>query len=174
MIKLRHLKESDAEYMHEWMQDRDIQKCFRKRMNEMTVEQVKDFCCEASNSFQKQICTGESRHWAIVEDDNDEYLGTISLKEIDLENRNAEYAVVMRKEVQGKGIGLQATNLLLDIAFNQMKLHKVYLNVLEDNLRAIRMYERAGFVFEGVSKEQLYIDDRYVGLKWYSIFNSNY
>ena len=72
----------------------------------------------------------EDMHFAIVDDKNDEYLGTISLKHIDYKNHNAEYAISTRKKVRGSGIAQKSTELILDYAFNNLDLHKVYLNVL--------------------------------------------
>lgn len=51
-------------------------------------------------------------HYAIV-DERDEYYGTVSLKRIDLLNRNAEYAISVRKCVQGKGVAMEATRLII-------------------------------------------------------------
>ena len=42
-------------------------------------------------------------------DQDDEYLGTISLKNIDLKNKNAEYAISTRKKARGTGANQQAT-----------------------------------------------------------------
>ena len=61
--------------------------------------------------------------------------------------------------------------LLLDIAFNEMGLHKVYLNVLDNNFRAIKLYEKLGFKLEGEFKEHLYLREHFCGLKWYAITN---
>lgn len=169
MITLRELKEKDAPFMLEWMHDSDIQNGFRKNMLGLTIEDALDFCENAS--FMGDISSKKDLHFAIA-DDSDEYLGTVSLKNIDRYNGNAEYAIVLRKKAQGKDLGKEATLLVLEKAFSELGLHKVYLNVLANNTNAINMYERCGFVFEGEFREHLLIDGSYVNLKWYSIVNS--
>lgn len=157
---LRRLEEKDASFMLEWMHDDTINCNFQYPFKEMTIEKVKAFI---ENSYDE-----ESKHFAIV-DENDEYLGTISLKNISLKNKNAEYAIVTRKKSQGTGAAMQATQELLQYAFGELELHKVYLNVLSENARARRFYEKCGFVQEGISKDAVRISDKYESLVWYGI-----
>jgi RimJ/RimL family protein N-acetyltransferase len=53
------------------------------------------------------------------------------------------------REYWGKGYGSDAMRLLLRYAFHELNLHRVSLNVFEYNPRAIRSYEKVGFVHEG-------------------------
>ena len=87
---------------------------------------------------------GSSIHLAVT-DENDEYLGTISLKNIDYKSKNAEYAISMRQCTKGTGAAYKATKQILDYAFNTLDLEKVYLNVLKEN-RAIAFYKKVGFI----------------------------
>ena len=64
---------------------------------------------------------------------------------------------------------MQATQELLYYALNELGLHKIYLNVLEENTRARRFYEKCGFVQTGVSRDAVVIDDEYKTLIWYDI-----
>lgn len=171
MVILRELKESDAIFMLEWMHDKDIQKAFKKDMLNATIEDVKKFCIESKISGS--ISEGQSLHFAISEEDG-EYLGTVSLKNISLEDKTAEYAITTRKKAQGKGIAYAATGQILKKAFFEYGLHRVYLNVFSDNERAIHMYERCGFKYEGEFREHLFIRGRYVNWKWYGMLKEEY
>jgi RimJ/RimL family protein N-acetyltransferase len=53
------------------------------------------------------------------------------------------------REYWGKGYGTDAMRLMLRYAFNELNLQRVSLTVFEYNPRAIRSYEKAGFVLEG-------------------------
>lgn len=171
MIILRELKEKDAPFMLEWMHDADIQKSFKRRMTDSTIEDVLEFIKKASSA--DAVSTGSSLHYAIA-DQADEYLGTVSLKNIDLENGNAEFAIVTRKEAHGKGIGHEATILMLKKAFNEIGLQRVYLNVFSNNDAAIRLYERCGFRPEGEFRNHFLIDGQYVGWKWYGMLKDEF
>lgn len=157
---LRRLEKKDAPLMLEWMHDPEINCNFQADFASSTLESVLDFI---ESSFQD-----ETQNFAFV-DENDEYLGTISLKHISHKNRNAEYAIVTRKKAQGTGAARAATKELLKYAFEELKLHKVYLNVLEENVRAQRLYEKCGFIYEGSAVDAVRINGTYRTLKWYGM-----
>lgn len=157
---LRRLEKKDAPLMLEWMHDSEINCNFQADFASASLESVLDFI---KDSFDD-----ENQNFAFV-DKNDEYLGTISLKHISYKNQNAEYAIVARKKAHGTGAAVQATQELLKYAFEQLKLHKVYLNVLEDNVRAQKLYEKCGFMYEGTSPDAVFINGEFKALKWYGI-----
>ena len=69
-------------------------------------------------------------------------------------NRRARYAVgIFDGALWDKGLGTEITQLVLKHAFEDLKLHRVDLRVLSFNERAIRCYEKCGFVKEGVERE---------------------
>lgn len=149
--------------MIEWMHDEEILSLFQNDFSKMTEEDVRNFIMF---SFTK-----ENQHFAIVDNENDEYLGTISLKNINIKNRNAEFAICTRKKIRGCGVNNIAVKLLINYAFNNLKLHKIYLNVLSSNLRAKKFYEKMDFKYEGTFKNHIYIQGKYEDLEWYGIIN---
>lgn len=166
---LRQLKEKDAEGMLEWMHDPDIQKNFRFS----TVDKKKEDALKFIQKAETALVDGKSIHLAIADDD-DEYLGTISLKNLDLESGNAEYAISLRKKAQGRGIGTEATKELLALAFNRFHLERVYLNVLAENEKAVRLYQKCGFVYEGAFRKHLFLRGEYKTLYWYGMLREEY
>ena len=109
-------------------------------------------------------------HFAVADED-DEYMGTVSLKNIDLIDRHAEYAIVIGRPHWGSGVAYEATDAIIDYGFNRLNLHKIYLNVLSSNIRANRFYEKYGFVREGAFAAHMFIDGKYEDLNWYCVFN---
>ena len=171
MIVLRQLCEKDAELMLEWMHDPDTQKGFQKNMLDMSLEDARKFCREAKPESDLQ--QGESMHLAIANDEN-EYLGTISLKNINMKYRSAELAISLRKKARGKGIAAEAVKLLFKKGFEQIGLHRIYLTVLADNTAAIRLYEKCGFTYEGELRDHILKDGKYISWKLYGILENEY
>jgi diamine N-acetyltransferase len=163
MINLRQLQLKDTDGMLEWMYNAELMENFRFDASKMTREKAEEFILQSHNDLI-------DKHYAIVSDE-DEYLGTISLKNIDQESKNGEYAIALRKKVIGTGAAREATKLLLEKAFFHLELEKVYLNVLSENKRAIRFYEKYGFVKEGEFKKHVFSNGRLQDLCWYAIFN---
>ena len=80
MITLRKLQLKDVPLMLEWMHDEEAKHIFQNNFAEIDDVAAKKF---VENSFRE-----DQQHFAIVDDQDDEYLGTISLKNIDLKNKN--------------------------------------------------------------------------------------
>lgn len=168
-VLLRPLEKRDASGMLEWMHDPDINQYFRFDAGNMTADKAEEFI---ENSV-KEAKERKSFHFAIA-DKNDEYLGTISLKNIDWDAKAAEYAVCLRNSAQGTGAAYAATQKLLEIAFEGLHLRRVFLNVLPENKRAIHLYEKCGFVYEGEFRKHLFLKGEVRNLKWYSILKEEY
>ena len=168
-VRLRKLKIEDADNMLEWMHDEEIQRNFRMNTLHKTKQDVMEFISDSTIV----AVNGGSIHFAIT-DEEDEYLGTISLKEIDLQAHNAEYAICLRKKAQGQGIAKAATKLILEEAFDKLELERVYLNVLSENERAIKLYQSCGFQYEGEFRKHLFLRGKYRNLKWFAILKDEY
>jgi RimJ/RimL family protein N-acetyltransferase len=61
-----------------------------------------------------------------------------------------------------KGLGTEAMQLLLKHGFETLNLHRIYLRVFANNPRAIRSYEKAGFVVDGRLREAHFADGVYI------------
>lgn len=167
-MKLRKLKQKDAERMLSWMHSSNSKKVFEKDFNNFTLHDVKKFIDNSSDE--------KNLNYACVDDD-DNYLGTVSLKNIDIKNKNAEYAISFMNEAHGTGASNFATKEILKIAFEKLKLKKVYLNVLDINERAIAFYNKFGFIEEGRFRNHVLKNNEFRDLIWYSITSeewSNY
>lgn len=168
-MKLRLLEEKDVEGMLEWMHDPKVNCFFRFDAEDMTCEKAIGFVKHAKETAENN----ETFHFAIVDDD-DQYMGTVSLKDIDWEAKAAEYAISLRSASQGNGYGSQATRAVLEYAFKNLKLNRVFLNVLSDNETAIRMYEKCGFRYEGEFRNHICIRGKIKSLKWFAILKNEF
>ena len=85
----------------------------------------------------------------IIEDvqAGDQPVGQVALYHIDWMQGRAEFGRLMIGEASaaGKGLAFAATQLALKIAFQDLALQEVYLEVFADNQRAIGIYSGAGF-----------------------------
>jgi RimJ/RimL family protein N-acetyltransferase len=95
--------------------------------------------------------------------ETDRLVGYCQLHSVDSVHRSAELQIRLGgTEVWGKGYGTEAVSQLLHFAFKDRNLHRVYLHVILSNAAAIRIYEKAGFVREGMMKQAAFIAGRYV------------
>lgn len=135
---IRNLELKDAPRMLEWMHDEVVLKGLQpEKFRTKTLQDCERFI--KSSADQSTNC-----HMAIV-DDQDQYLGTVSLKAIDLEYKDAEFSIVLRSDAQGQGYAIQAMRDIIRIGFERYGLEEIYWNVLKNNTAAIRLYERGSF-----------------------------
>jgi len=89
-------------------------------------------------------------------------IGSAELQHVSKEDRSAEYAIgIWDAENFSKGIGTEATKLVLGYAFNALKLHRIDLKVLDYNKRARKCYEKCGFKVDGILRESAFIEGAY-------------
>jgi RimJ/RimL family protein N-acetyltransferase len=102
-------------------------------------------------------------------------IGGIALHRIDWRDRRATLAIgIFDRRFWSNGYGSEAIRLLLGYAFDTLRLHRVGLRVLEYNARAIRAYEKCGFVQEGVERESALVDGRWYNDVMMGILDSEY
>jgi RimJ/RimL family protein N-acetyltransferase len=98
----------------------------------------------------------ESLRWAVELDGR--LIGEVRLDAVDREAGVARFAIgIFRGDEWGKGYGTEATRLVLRHAFESLGLRRVELRVLASNERAIRSYEKCGFVRGGYERQQVLI-----------------
>lgn len=109
-----------------------------------------------------------------VVDDRGECVGMAALHEIDYKNSNAGIDIKLMKNARGRGIGYRVIKMLEDYAFNELNLHVLISEVLEDNDVSRRLFEKAGFTLDGILRERIYKNGRYHGQCEYSLIRGEY
>lgn len=90
-------------------------------------------------------------------------IGSVYLRDIDRKEGHAEFGIFIGEpDAVNHGYGTEATNWVLSYAFEELKLQKVFLRVLSDNLRARKSYEHAGFqMIEGEEETVTLLDGKH-------------
>lgn len=89
-------------------------------------------------------------------------VGVCGLHEISWQHRGAVVGIVLGEEARGHGLGTEAMYLLCRHAQRDLGLHRIQLEVRPENQRAVKSYERLGFVREGVRRQALFKDGAWV------------
>ena len=134
-MNLRKLELKDAPLMLEWMHDETVVKDMQADFSSKTLEDCNIFILSSKD-------TRKNLHLAIV-DENDEYMGTVSLKNI--EEDKAEFAITVRKCAMGKGYSHFGMSEIIRIGFEKMNLSNIYWYVDKNNQRAIKFYDKNGY-----------------------------
>lgn len=134
---LREFKIEDAQYMLEWMHDDSVVHDLYKNFLKFNIEDCENF-------INKAAILRNNYHLAIV-GENDEYMGTVSLKNIDMTVGIAEFGIVVRKCAMGKGYSSFAMKEMLHKGFTELGLKRIFWCVSPRNDRALRFYDKNGY-----------------------------
>ena len=138
-----------------WVNDRDVMQYFANRQAPITEADERTYIASLAASQS-------DRAYSVFA--GDDYVGQCSVNQIYWPAKNGRLFVVVRREMQGRGHGPAAVRRLLDIAWNELGLRKVWLIVRRDNRTAQAMYAKLGFDFEGVLR-----DEYCVGGQWFDM-----
>lgn len=165
-MRLRDLELKDARFMLEWMHDESVVEKLRGDFKSKTIADAEAFILASADK-------SENIHLAVVSDE-DEYMGTVSLKCIDRENDSAEFAITVRQSAMGRGYAWYAMEEIIRKAFEEYGLKSVYWCVSKNNDRAVRFYDKHNF-HEAIDISPSILE-RYHGihdLKWYSVLKGD-
>lgn len=153
-IYLRPLERDDAPILLPWVNDPDVIATLRM-YTPKNLQNELEFI-ERTSKSDTEIVLG------IALKERDKLIGSTGLHSIDWKNRHCEFGIVIGDKTEwGKGYGTETTRLMVNYAFETLGMHRVWLRVYEYNQRAIRAYERAGFVREGLLREDRYHNGRF-------------
>lgn len=158
MYRLRELERKDIETINRWRNDPELIECLGAPFRFINADVDQRWYDQYMNS--RNSCV----RCAVVDESN-EILCLVSLMSIDNVNRSAHLHIMIGgAEHRGKGIGTFAVRALISHAFNNLNLRRIELGVLTNNAAAIRLYEKTGFVREGVKRQAVYKNGKYVDL----------
>ena len=154
VVLRRHVPDNVRAFQR-WYADPEIARLARYQATPMRPEEIERF-------FASRVVGPDAMSMAIHERSGDRLVGTCAFSQLDGDNGSALYHITIgEKDAWGQGYGTEATRLMLDHAFGTLGLHRIALYVFEFNERAIRAYQRCGFLLEGRSREAIFRDGRW-------------
>jgi RimJ/RimL family protein N-acetyltransferase len=144
--------EEDSKSFSKWSRDSEY-----KRLLDFAPPRL--YSVRASKEWiEKQLEASQpNTYWfAIRSLEDDRLLGDIDLAVTTWGGRDAFVGIgIGERDFWGKGYGTEAMQLALRFAFTELNLRRVTLDVVENNQRAVRSYEKAGFRIEGRERQAI-------------------
>ena len=159
-IHLREYREDDFSAIRSWINDPEVASHLSPIFDRVQTEAM-------TRAYVDDVLHNRipGHRFIVADRDSDRYIGQVDLRTTDDPSHQASLAIVIpRREDRGQGYGREALTLLLDFAFDRLNLHKVWLEVFAANAPAIALYESLGFSRDGVLREDVYRDGRYLDM----------
>jgi RimJ/RimL family protein N-acetyltransferase len=146
---MRPMEVSDAPTVADWYQQIEDISIFDRQVP------VPINLAEVTRLIESIVADREKEKslWFMVESDSGEVVGMTGLDALNLLHGSAILPVFVAKPWRGSGIGIRMVCMILDLAFKQMRLHRVATVFRADNEASRVIAERCGFTQEGVSRQ---------------------
>lgn len=167
-VRLRPIRREDSALLYKWIVDREL---LILNSSYMPVSKPDH------EAWIESMLTKRSDLVLFVIEDivEDHAIGTCQLVNINWVHRNAELQIrIGDNESQSRGLGSEAIKLLVNFGFKDLNLHRLHLHVFATNERAIRAYEKCGFVREGLLREAAHINGEFVDVLYMGLLRSEH
>ncbi|MFD7386935.1 GNAT family N-acetyltransferase [Streptomyces sp. NPDC059852] len=151
---LRPFTEADAAVMAEIIGDPDVVRFTGEPAADLTEERLRDW-------YGSRSAQTDRLDLAVTDRATGELVGEVVLFEWDARARGCTFRTLIGPRGRGRGLGTEATRLIVGHGFERLGLHRIELEAYGHNTRALRVYEKVGFVREGVRREADFRDGRW-------------
>ncbi|MBM7610255.1 RimJ/RimL family protein N-acetyltransferase [Lysinibacillus composti] len=144
-IIMKLMEDKDIQYKVKWVNDEEIRDVL-----------ISDFISESQTRqwLSKNAHNNTRRDFFIFLKEDEKPIGFSSLKNIDYINSKAEMTLCIGdKEVRGRGLAKEARGLMLDYAFLELGLNKLYTHNWVKNKPIINLNQKMGFKIEGTLRQ---------------------
>ena len=177
LVFLRPLERADLNESYlGWLNDPEVTRYTETGIFPSTAADLEKYYQDVSTSKSQVML-------AIVDKKSGQHIGNVKLGPIHWIHRNATFGILIgEKKFWGKGVGLEATRLMVEYGFTRLNLHRIGLGVFADHEAAVRCYEKVGFKVEGRLREDLFQGGRegghnggtYKDRLWMGLLRSEY
>lgn len=151
-IRLRATERQDLPRFVEWLNDPEVRRGLLLHLP-MSLAEEEDW-------FENMLKRPSAEHPLVIEIlEGTEWvmIGNCGIHNIDWRCRSAEVGIFIgEKRLWNQGYGAKAMRLLLQHGFETLNLNRIALDVYENNPKALRSYEKVGFVHEGRKRQAMF------------------
>jgi RimJ/RimL family protein N-acetyltransferase len=168
-IYLRAIEPEDHKISVKWWNDREITDSLGGNQFYVSAER------ERLNMEKAALNDKVNLKLAVCTSDKDVFIGTVNLTGIDHVNKSAEFSILIGdKSYWNKGLATKASKLMLTHGFDELKLERIMLTVLESNTNAQKLYISLGFTKEGIIRNGVFKNGEYHNSIMFSILQNEY
>lgn len=169
-IRLRLMDKQDVPLFVPWLNDPDVRRG-------ITVYLPVSLSFE--EAWFEEVSKGPPEQLPLMievkEGDGWTPIGNIAVFGLNTRARNAEIGILIGdKSYWNRGFGTEAMELILKHGFDTLNLHRMHLRVLKNNPGAIKAYEKAGFVHEGIQRQAEYNNGEYIDILMMSVLEDEW
>ncbi len=149
---LRQIQPRDAFDMYDYSKNPNVTR-YLLWSPHPNVQHTKDYIRFLQGEYKKGACYD----WAILLKSSGKMIGTCGFVSFDSENASATVGYVLHPDHWGCGIAPEALRRVLSFGFQQLSLHRIEAQFMEENTRSLRVMEKCGMRLEGYKRKAILI-----------------
>ncbi len=169
-IRLRAPEKGDVPRFTAWLNDPEVRQGLSMYLPLSIAEEERWFenmLQQPANEHPLTIEVRQGESWIPI--------GNCGFMNIEWRNRASEVGIFIgEKSFWNQGYGTETMRLLLEHGFQTLNLNRIFLRVFGNNARAIRSYEKAGFIHEGRMRQAEYQAGAYIDVLLMSVLRSEW
>lgn len=167
-VKLRAIEQEDMQLLKDLINSSEIEK--------MVVGWSFPVSTNQQMNWINNLSSDNRNIRYIIDIDGVGAVGLASLTNIDYKNGTATINIKVKKDegIRRTGIGYKVITMLSNFAFNELNLNCLMANILDYNTASQRLFEKCGFLFEGVLRNRVFKNGSYQDLNSYSLLRSDF
>jgi hypothetical protein len=158
LVGLRAIEEADLELLQQWRNNPAFRRNFRE-VRELGMENQKRWFKMTYDNPMRDFMFG------IVDIDNDQLIGACGLLYINWFIRSADFSFYIGRDnayIDDKGYAEEAARLLIDYGFNNLNLHKIWMELYEfDKVKFNFFTQKFGFKQDALLRDNCFEDGKY-------------
>lgn len=153
-ITLRAIEKEDCEFLKKIINDPDTESNVVGWSFPISTKNQEEW-------YEKQKYNLENQRF-IIEYEGDA-IGLATLTDIDWKNRKATHGLKLYgKNIKGRGFGTDTVQTIMKYAFEELQLNKLCASILQTNIPSQKMFEKCGWKIEGISRESVFKNNKYI------------
>ena len=130
--------------------------------------------CDWIVTYRRRFRKKESLVWALVTKAEERFIGYAGFWRMMPEQLRAEIAYAILPSDWGVGLMSEATQAILDFAFQRLRVHSIEANINPDNLRSRKLLEKFGFSQEAHFRENYFFEGQFIDTVIFSILEQDW
>ena len=168
VVYCRGLRPDDSAAMSNWLNDDEVTRLLYQGLRPMSASAVYEM-------WSREAADANTVSLAVCRKENDAFVGTTGIYDLQWIMRSGAFRVFIGdKGSWDRGIGTDCARLMLRYGFDKLNLNRVWLGVNAANERAVRAYEKAGFVREGLLRQEQFRNGRYYDVVRMAVLRDEY
>ncbi|MBI3632823.1 MAG: GNAT family N-acetyltransferase [Candidatus Vogelbacteria bacterium] len=167
LIKLVPVSLTHLYYIMNWINDPNVRQNFTAFTGTTTEDEEKAF-------LEKLVLSKTDRVFSVFDEMSKVYIGQVGINQIYAPAKVGRLSIIIVNDQQGKGYGKAALAAIINYAFRELKLNKLWLVFLEENNRARELYKKFAFKKEGLLEDEYIVNGKFHNMERMRLFAREY